>query len=53
MRPRRRGAKPVRAPADLRLATVKGPAPGDAERTERMARDLLREIGRLPRMPDS
>jgi hypothetical protein len=47
---RRKTGSRARGPAP---GNGQGPAPGDAERTERMARDLLREIGRLPRMPDS
>ncbi len=40
--------KPVRPPPALDLKAAKPPASGDEGRTERMARELVREIGRLP-----
>ena len=47
---RRKAARP---PAALDLAAVKAPAADDADRPTRIARDLVKEIGRLPRMPES
>jgi hypothetical protein len=45
--------KPVKQPGDLDLRAAKPPAAGGDEGATRATRELLRDIGRLPPMPDA